>query len=408
MLGFASGRRMAWGLIGPVLGLGLGGMAAADPFEGQTYRSCGIGPGQPVNCREEAQAFNVRDPEFLNSEFLTVWVEPLLDGAEGDGIAVVAPIDPRTGVIETDIASIVSVELPAAKLNGNGIEWGLSQRGPEAYFACLGPGGGTRICRISRSGQGDWGNAVVAGTGNTTIKDPSKAASTAVPRVHYLGLQEDGSLSVAGPYGVFADQPGGARGELEFGQVSGRWGPDGRLLFVSRYPAGLLAPPRIETFDVVTGESTPLLPDDGIGRSSPFPWAAPEAPGGGAFVARVEQENSPYLAIEAYRQNADGTYEFWNRIEPICAGYPFNSSPEPFVYKGRSFVSMVSYAGDDKDNDPGIIWVASVDPDGPQIRRLLEPATCFSDTDVRKDPEPVVLEGRGGVRVYFYRETRQR
>ena len=135
-------------------------------------------------------------------------------------------------------------------------------------------------------------------------------------------------------------------------------------------------------YDRDTQQLEQLTFDDG-NKLAAFMWRAPEYNNEFIFFALIGQKK---LGIYRYVAIDDkGTYQ-WERIQvinPPSAG-DFISLPEPFVYQGKSYITMVTSETADQQSTgvPSEIWLTDVDPVDPLNRRL-------SDSDVvnRKDPQ---------------------
>jgi hypothetical protein len=171
------------------------------------------------------------------------------------------------------------------------------------------------------------------------------------------------------------------------------------MRFVAKLRAALFRGPDAQGVTQVyrhwldSGSQEQLTADGGHADalSSVWMWPAPEF--NGAFVmATVANANTE---IRIYRK-ADPEQGFWSVVHriPAPAGGTI-SSPEPFIYQGRSYLLM-------SINPPGAleptgIAVASIDPARPLFRKV----TPNDDTRIRKDPELFVTDS--GPFLYYNR-----
>ncbi|MEO0386587.1 MAG: hypothetical protein AAF281_03530 [Pseudomonadota bacterium] len=388
-----------------LIGATVGPATATEPLQGRyLFVSCGVALEGPttgaVDCRAETPKRNLRDLEFTAFEYLATWVEEAPEdlGREGYGFAFVAPVDPETGAVQVDLAAPMPFLAPSVRDYANGPEWALSQRGPEVFFTCNDAATAMpSLCRLSRFQTGDWQLSQVADSVGFMAKDPSRNPSDRVPKTHY-------EVRDSGPkiYGYRVDRTRNPRDvDIPLGLASGRWMSDGRRLLLTE-----MAPQsrNVVALDAETGVYTRFF-DDGFSRSFAFPFAAPELNGDDAIAVKIDPVIGTVGAdVAIYRPTDDGRWERWSTIPPICPDYPYTSSHEPFVVGDRSFMTFVSHAGDNGLVDPGVIWIATVDPDLPperQVRQLVSPLSCGEDPINRRDPEALALINQDAARIYF-------
>ena len=132
---------------------------------------------------------------------------------------------------------------------------------------------------------------------------------------------------------------------------------------------------------------------DGGTKTAAFMWQSPEYAGEYIFFTLIDEK---FLGI--YRkldEDGDGAYE-WTRVQEIDPpGLDFIWSPEPFVFRNKSYIAMVTSPTDDQRDlsVPTEIWLADLNPSDTLYRRLSD------DRDlVRKDPELFV--SRQGPYIY--------
>lgn len=116
-------------------------------------------------------------------------------------------------------------------------------------------------------------------------------------------------------------------------------------------------------------------------------WRAPELGGEFQMAALVDS-----VELRVYRMGASGWVPAFSLFAP--SGRKL-SSIEPFLWRGRSFLSMTATAAPTRF--PSEVWIADLDAAAPQLKRItpLEPLLT------RTDPEVLILDG--GVRVYYNR-----
>ncbi len=399
------------GLAGCLLGAALLaplGVTFLAPFGGGalaqtltvTLQSCATGLARPApvlpDCRTEAPGLQIRDPEFSGQSFRAVW--------QTDTTVALARVNPFTGAIRTETVVEAPVRPAPIGLTGNGPEWAFSQRGTEVFFTCETETGALELCRLTQS-RGGAAVSILPGSEGRALSNPSRNPDSLRPKLYWKGFAPTGpggTLEKSG-FGWREDSRTPDDVAMPEGSQIGVWLPDASGLLLQ---ANVLVDGRVTRqlflYDTATETAVPLL-DDALSRRGAVPWAAPELGGATAVAAFVDRPEGRIL--ETYRMDPDGVWTLWSAIPPICPGYPAGDSVEPFVFEGRSYLSLASYAGSgDETRDPGIVWIASADPDLPpeeRVRRLVSSADCTADALNRRDPETLVLAPGSGARVYF-------
>ncbi len=157
---------------------------------------------------------------------------------------------------------------------------------------------------------------------------------------------------------------------------------------------------QVFSYDLNTGATTQLTSDSG-NKGDVFLWQAPEY--GGAYVAMVSV-NAQSLRFYTPQYNAKTQTNAWTVVAtiPIPSGAPaYIWSPEPFVYKGKSYVFMVRSPNGNPSlfSYPTQVWLASLD--NTYNVQISDPTI----TDrVRQDPE-VFITSQGPF-IYYNRYTR--
>lgn len=123
------------------------------------------------------------------------------------------------------------------------------------------------------------------------------------------------------------------------------------------------------------------ISNDTIG--APAMWNDPET-NSRLFMYRTNN----YKTLKVFREVSEGQWELYNSFDsPLPEPYDYITSPESFIFDGRSYVSfMAAQSSMGLDLLPAQIWIASINPDYPLMRRVSD-----SIEMVRVDPEPVVF-----------------
>jgi hypothetical protein len=141
------------------------------------------------------------------------------------------------------------------------------------------------------------------------------------------------------------------------------------------------------------------LTNDSGGKLGAFMWRAPEYNNEYVFFTMVDRTKlQVYRKIDA---DGDGLLE-WTAINtiPSPVSLPYIWSPEPFVYKGRSFIFM-QLSSNRYVNDMGVptqLGMTGIDPANPSFRMLTNDSNVRR---VRMDPE-VFITAQGPY-IYYNR-----
>jgi hypothetical protein len=244
------------------------------------------------------------------------------------------------------------------------------------------------------------------------MRSPSKNALDLEPNLfyqYYRGRISKGSSLKKLHFGWRKDTDNPVDIELSQDIGQGKWMPDGKKIvhiksFINQIDGNNIK--QLAIYDRLTN-SDELMLNDGRERRDPFAWNAPELNGQPAIVSIVENRQTDSWDVEAYRQNEQGEWIFWSLIPPIHPDFRVNFSPEAFVFDGKSYISTVSYLGSDIKgwrNQPSIVWIASVDPDleeAKKIRHIVSQEQDLSQISRKTDPESLLIQEGNAVRIYY-------
>jgi len=124
------------------------------------------------------------------------------------------------------------------------------------------------------------------------------------------------------------------------------------------------------------------ISNDTIG--APFMWNDPET-NSRMFMYRTNGNQT----VKIFQENNDGNWYLYHSFNsPMADPYIYITSPEPFTFKGKSYISfMAAQAEMGLSELPAQIWITSINPMNPFMRRVSD-----STESIRIDPEPVVFE----------------
>jgi hypothetical protein len=123
------------------------------------------------------------------------------------------------------------------------------------------------------------------------------------------------------------------------------------------------------------------ISNDTIG--APAMWIDPETDSR-MFMYRTNGSKT----LKIFQENSDGNWYLYHSFNsPLPSPYDYITSPEPFKFGGRSYISfMAAQSTMGLAEMPAQIWIASVNPNEPMMRRVSD-----STEALRMDPEPVIF-----------------
>ena len=328
------------------------------------------------------------DPEYDELEHRLVW-----QSMSGHQLWV-GDIDPATGRFypRDGKSYLVDVDVGPIGAGFNGPEWAFGRDGHQVSYV-VDDGGEWVLWRALESyGQfipEQMPGARTVGTTPYGSKDPQDDR----PRVTFNRGGRDDPSSGWRELGDGATQT-----ELPdvLGTIDTRWVEGGPRLLTGTSATGPYGWRQAWIYDIDTHEVT-YLTDDPAHKYDSFIWNAPEFGGARVMVAARGLEEDEYTEIAVYREFPDG----WQEVHVIGMpfGFPYVVSPEPVIVDGRSYVSfLASVGGRNMDNGHSSVWVASIDPRDPLVRRVSDDQLI-----VRKDPESYTT---GAAPWVYYAEVR--
>lgn len=156
---------------------------------------------------------------------------------------------------------------------------------------------------------------------------------------------------------------------------------------------------QVFTYDIGAGVTTQLTFDSG-NKGDVYMWQAPEFNNAWVFFVSINGEAIRYYRLQVNSQTQKPQWTPFQTTGPLPGEPLYLWSPEPFVYKGKSYLFMVRSPSSNPKSYayPTQIWLSSMD--NSINRQISDPAT----TDrVRQDPE-VFITGNGPY-IYYNRYT---
>lgn len=168
----------------------------------------------------------------------------------------------------------------------------------------------------------------------------------------------------------------------------GRW-VDGDRAIVSAIDLG--GQRQCAKYDVDTGMMTQLTFDAGQ-KTDTFMWRAPEFNNELVFFCLSDRTSLPI-----YRK-IQGKWTKINTIQSPSPARPYLSSPEPFVYRGKSYIALMTKDSLKSLEGTADIWIVGIEPNAPFYRQV-----SASTPMNRTDPEPFIT-GKGAF-IYYTEVT---
>jgi hypothetical protein len=267
----------------------------------------------------------------------------------------------------------------------NGAEWARSQAGAELYYTKLDGAGQPALARAWKTDV--WRTEFLANGAQRAFPIPSVNAADAGPRILYVRQEPTATFAllwrdVARPLDELTIPWSVTQGTLG----APRWIAGQRAVTtVVQDPSGVFQAARY----FVDSSTTELLTTDAGQKDEVWMWSAPEFGGALVFSTLVDG-----CCLRIYRQ-AGAAWILVNTITMTSfSAQPKVFSPQPFVYKRRSYLSMAMST--DRTSRVSEIWIAAIDPAAPLVRRVDDPALANQD---RREPEPYT--NAAGAYVYY-------
>jgi len=160
-------------------------------------------------------------------------------------------------------------------------------------------------------------------------------------------------------------------------------------------------------YDTVTGKSEVVA--DGLASSpipvTPFAWRAPEL--GGDIAVMVPNASDNWHTVEIYVRDPDGAWVAAATIASPDPEHPVLWSPQPFVFKDRSYLSVAAFRSVLRGfpNGSSQVWVVSIDPNlSPPIRNKVSVEQDPNIITAKNDPETLAIAGGRKLVVYYIDE----
>jgi len=311
------------------------------------------------------------DPEILQDESLMTF-------QTGDGKIWLARLDPRTGTFVSPWGREQLIDTGGAPLSvtHNGPEFGINTAGWRLYYA-RGTAFYSQVWEAWISGDSVRTRPLTSGPVHNN-QLATQNANSPEPLQILCVRKDDGRENIV--YFSTSD-PSSEKWVTVHDQqnIPVRWARGGRYICL-RTEAGQLS-----LLDTRHHIQTPVSRDAGS-KTDPNAWSAPDY-GNDMLMAAVLD----HRAVAVYR---DTGHPFWDRISTLTIPADCNrdrmSSPEPFLFRGKSYLSLTIK---DSGDGPAEIWIMGVN--GKYRERC-------GDEMIRRRADPEVYIGNNHVFVYYY------
>lgn len=325
-------------------------------------------------------------------------------------------VDPDNGYFYPPDGKGVLVDTNATTATeiGNGPEWLNSQLGSQLAYTRWTDGKPRTVPNLvlgfARAGGDAWVAGPVAGSQGRVLPIGTENSNAPNPLQSYQSFtlqSRTTSLFWRGVYPGAVEQPIPVT-STQAG-VTRRWVPGTRDIIITVSASAVTPTARTATADQPpswrqvflyhTATATmEQLTFDNVNKYWAFMWTAPEFNNEKVFVAMVGGDR-----LQIYRNlPSDDGGMAWTVVKTITtpAATPYVSSPEPFVYKGRSWVFFSLSADPNGRNftQPSLIAMSGILPETDDLR-LLTSAT--EPMRARRDPEYFITAN--GPYIYYNR-----
>jgi hypothetical protein len=313
---------------------------------------------------------NVLDPEFDSTSQRMVFVDQQgrlkIVSLNADGTSK------SPGCVGTVIDTGATLGVPGYP-RVNGPEWGRSRLGAEIYYTKLNAAQQPALARASYI-DGAWQVQFLASGDSRGLPFASVDTADPQPRLQYVELVDSGSYQFRWREAYKAQSEALLPAIWVEGTGSApRWVQGQRAITTKQLDANGVAQAIKYSIDSQTVE---VLTSDSGQKDEVWMWPAPEFVDEPIFFTVVDN-----CCLRVYRQ-IGGVWTLINTINASdFSSKPFIFSPEPFVYKGHSYVSMQLSS---QRYGPSEIWIAAIDPATPLVRQVSDPST---PSKVRTEPE---------------------
>ena len=324
------------------------------------------------------------DPEFDSLGNRITWQD-----TNGSHLWV-APIDPETGdllleekvLLDTGLAPN-NFPVNGVDATGNGPEWVSTSDGAEIVYTKL-IDGDYYLGHAWWTGN-EWETEILPDSpgGHAPVATLNPEDENPLIR-YFVGTTTESRQFVVWQELNNSEQKGLVPGTSEGAAQSSRWVEGEESLISIATVDGVK---QVFKYDVRTDNLTQLTFSP-TSKETSFMWHAPEFNNEHVFIASARDTSVSAPQVEIYR-NINGE---WTQINTILMPSELGSirSPEPFVYNGRSYISLVAKNDQEGTSD---IWMFGINPDFEFSRQLNDPSVIGI--------EPEFFRTEAGAFIYY-------
>jgi hypothetical protein len=342
--------------------------------------------GQAPGCREVAPDYValITDVEYSSAGLLATWQESAAVAVDGTvidpGRVFIVPVDPYDGTFRMDEAIIFEGAMPSSPaITGNGPEWALSQRGPEAYYnAYTSDLEGVELRIVSRA-SGEWTLGTVPESIGMMTPFLSVEEEDVAPFIAYQYADGFDRLPYSG-WRQDIDPPEDV--DLDEAIKRGRWVAGTQSLTVVDLPMQT----RLGIYDTSTREVTWIYKAPSR-IMEVYSWSAPEIQGRPAIIVQLEQTATMLI------QGPSGRWRELLTLSSPVPDYPVLHSVEAFAFDRSSYAFGLARTADLRAS---ILFVEGLTNDYLQL--IEEP-----DPTVARPADPEYISTADQVFIYYTR-----
>ncbi|WP_310391901.1 hypothetical protein [Hymenobacter sp.] len=269
----------------------------------------------------------------------------------------------------------------------NAGEWAFSRAGAAIVYTKN--SGGSRYVAVATE-TGAAGTPGATWALNTLMTTPNRflPRATKNPNDNVAAFQCATSPGTSTTKYKFFDNPGTEFSIASFSDA--HWADDEQVL------TGILPNNQVGLFNPANPTAAPvqLTQTSGTTYSRPYMWRAPDQGNARMFFAKANGNEIQVFKETAPGSNAYAPFQQF-RCPSTNPAYPNIGSPEPVIYKGKSYITfMASSSPLETTGGPAEIWLATVSSTAPAYKMV-------SDNSVRARTDPEPYPTAAGLYIYY-------
>lgn len=294
----------------------------------------------------------------------------------------VCNIDPATGklAVGSGKQTLIDDNIVPLTTSFNSGEWAFSQAGTSIVYNKV--IGNTFYIAVATENASIWSKNTLQSNPNRFNPRATKNPNDAVAAVQYVTFPGTSTIKYK-----FANNLNTEFSIPNF--TDAHWAEDEQLLtgILPNNQVGLFNPANPAAPIQITNNSS-------INYSRPYMWRAPDQGNARLFFAKANGNQ-----IHVFKESTPNSNNYILFMQFNCPSttYPNIASPEPVVFKGKSYISfMAAQSTLETSGKPAEIWLAAVDNINPTFKMVSE-----NTTKVRTDPEPYIDLANNQLYIYY-------